>query len=121
MKDLEKYLRENAPETPEEGQFLIEMNARLSNVEGIKQTVDAEHRRWKRVVVISLVAGLVLGCALSALVWLCPVRADASAWTKALQTLQEWKPELLGLIAVCSISLGVLSLKKGSEFSLLRR
>ena len=45
MKDLDRFLRENAPETPEEGQFLIETNARLDSVEGIKKTVDGENRR----------------------------------------------------------------------------
>ena len=40
MKDIEQYLRENRPETPVEGQFLIETNARLSKVEGIRRSVE---------------------------------------------------------------------------------
>ena len=47
MKDLEQFLRDNAPETPEEGQFLLETNARLDAVEGIKKTVDGERRRGR--------------------------------------------------------------------------
>ena len=62
MKDLDRFLRENAPETPEEGQFLIETNARLDSVEGIKKTVDGENRRWRVALIIALAAGLVLGC-----------------------------------------------------------
>ena len=45
MKDIEQFLRENAPDTPAEGQFMIETNARLNAVEGIKKEVDgARHR-----------------------------------------------------------------------------
>ena len=62
MKDIEQYLRQNKPETPDEGQFIIETNARLSNVEGIKGTVDAERHRGRLMLVIALVAGLVIGC-----------------------------------------------------------
>ena len=47
MKDLEQFLRDNAPETPEEGQFLLETNARLNAVEGIKKTVDGERHRGR--------------------------------------------------------------------------
>ena len=43
MKDIEQFLRENVPETPDEGQFLIETNARMDSVEGIKKTVDGEY------------------------------------------------------------------------------
>ena len=112
MKDIEQFLRENAPETPEEGQFLLETNARLSQVEGIKQTVDGEHRRWRRAVVIALLAGLVLGCAVTALVQFCPVKVDGSIFNEAVQFLQQWKPYLLGFIALCAIALGWLSLNK---------
>ena len=48
MKDIEQILREGKPELPDEGAFLIETNARLSKVEGIKQEVDGERRRGQR-------------------------------------------------------------------------
>ena len=32
MKDFEQYIRHNAPDTPEEGQFMIETNALLNEV-----------------------------------------------------------------------------------------
>ena len=62
MKDIEQYLRDNAPETPSEGQFLIETNARLNAVEGIKKTVDGERRNGRIALIVALAAGLVLGC-----------------------------------------------------------
>ena len=45
MMDIEQYLRDNKPEMPEEGQFLVETNARLRNVEGVKKCVDEDLRR----------------------------------------------------------------------------
>ena len=68
MKDIEQYLRDNAPETPAEGQFLIETNARLNAVEGIKKTVDGERRRGRIALIVALAAGLVLGCLITLLV-----------------------------------------------------
>ena len=113
MKDIEQFLRDNAPETPDEGQFMIEMNARLNSVEGIKKTVEGENRHWRVALIIALVAGLVLGCAITALVLLFPVeplQVDQSALMKAIQTVQPYKDILFGFIAVCAVALGVLFL-----------
>ena len=117
MKDIEQYLRENAPETPDEGQFMIETNARLNAVEGIKKTVDGEHRHWRRVLLITLVAGLVLGCLLTLLVIFHPIQpaADTTAFTKAIEALQDKKEILFGFIAVCAIVLGVVSVTRRKE------
>lgn len=113
MKDLEQFLRDNKPEMPDEGQFMIEMNARLNAVEGIKQTVDGESRRWRKALIITLVVGLVLGSALTALVLLHPLPAlgvDESILTKSVQFLQDKNEFLFGFIAVCATALGILSL-----------
>ena len=118
MKDIEQYLRENAPETPDEGQFLIETNARLGAVEGIKKTVDGERRHWRVVLLVTLAAGLVLGCLLTLLVLFYPVQVDGSAFSKALETLQDKKEILFGVIAVCAIALGVVSVTRKKEVPL---
>lgn len=110
MKDIEQLLRDNVPDTPDEGQFMIEMNARLNQVEGIKQTVDGEHRRWRIVLIIALIAGLMLGCAVTALVLLYPLQplhVDESFLTKTVQTLQRYRSILFGFIAACATALGV--------------
>jgi hypothetical protein len=101
MKDFEQFLRDNAPETPEEGQFLLETNARLNAVEGIKKTVDVERRRGRKALIVALVAGLVIGCVVTLVLMFCPVGS-----------LQESKEFFWGLIAVCSLALGILLLKK---------
>ena len=113
-KDIEQYLRDNAPGIPDEGQFLIETNARLRNVEGIKQTVDTERRRGRSILIITLVAGLVLGCLATLLVLFYPARsaADSSAFIQALEALRAGRELLFGGIALLSIALGVVSLGK---------
>ena len=113
MKDIEQFLRETRPETPDEGQFMIEVNARLNQVEGIKDTVDGENRRWRKALVIALVAGLVLGCLLTLLVIFFPVealQADSSAFVKALDSLQKGREILFGIVAILAIALGLVFL-----------
>ena len=60
--DIEQYLRDNKPEMPEEGQFLVETNARLCNVEGVKKCVDEDRHRGRMALIIALAVGLGLGC-----------------------------------------------------------
>lgn len=118
MKDFEQFIRDNAPDTPEEGQFMIETNARLNEVEGIKRTVDGEHRRWRMALIVALVAGLVLGCLATLLIMFYPVQPAQSgitAFAKAVEAMQGWKEVLMGFIACCAIALGVLFMTKKRE------
>lgn len=113
MKDIEQYLRENAPETPKEGQFMIEMNARLNAVEGIKKTVDGERRNGRIALIVALAAGLVLGCVITLLVLFLPApAADSSALAKALEALQDKQEFLFGGVALLAVALGIVSLRK---------
>jgi hypothetical protein len=114
MKDIEQFLRDNAPETPAEGQFIIETNARLNAVEGIKKEVDGVHRRGRIALIIALAAGLVLGCVITLLVLFYPVQptVDNTIFTQALEALQNKKEFLYGAIALFAIALGVVSLRK---------
>lgn len=118
MKDIDQFLRDNAPETPDEGQFLIETNARLDSVEGIKKTVDDENRRWRIALVIALASGLVLGCIVTLLVMFYPVqpaRADVSFITRTVEALRDWKEVLMGFIACCAIALGLIFMTRKRE------
>lgn len=114
MKDIEQYLRENVPETPAEGQFIIETNARLNAVEGIKKTVDGERRNGRIALIVALAAGLVLGCVITLLVLFMPAQpaADSSAFTRALEALQDKQYFLFGGIALLAVALGIVSLRK---------
>ena len=118
MMDIEQYLRDNKPEMPEEGQFLVETNARLCNVEGVKKCVDEDRHRGRKALIIALVTGIVLGCLTSMLVALYPlpsIEINHSVIAKAVATLQEWKEFLIALIAGCSIALGVILITRESS------
>ena len=118
MTDIEQYLRENNPEMPEEEQFLIETNARLNNVEGIKRCVDEDRHRGRTALVIALVVGLVLGCLVTLLVMFYPapsIGASSVAWGKLISGLQEWKEVFIALIAACAIALGVVFMSRKKE------
>ena len=118
MNDIEHYLRENKPETPAEGQFLIETSARLNAVEGIRQEVVRSRRRGRIALVIALAAGLVLGCLATAVVLLYPVeplRAEQTFLTGFVATLQGAKEYLFGLIAACALALGLLAVTRKKE------
>ena len=117
MKDIEQFLRENAPDTPAEGQFMIETNARLNAVEGIKKEVDGSRHRGRIALIIALAAGLVLGCLITLLVLFYPAQpaADNTAFTDAIEALQDKKGLLFVGIALLAIALGVVSLRKKQE------
>ena len=118
MNDIEQYLRDNKPEMPDEGYFLMETNARLSTVEGIKDTVSAERRRGRMALIIALAAGLVLGCAVTLLILLYPAgsgQAGSLHMDKLIESLQAWKNVFLVLIPACAIALAIIFLKRSPE------
>jgi sensor c-di-GMP phosphodiesterase-like protein len=118
MKDIEQILREGKPELPDEGAFLIETNARLSQVEGIKSEVDAQKHRWHKALFAALVAGIVVGTLITLLVVFYPaasLAASQSAIANAIETLKDYELFLLIPIAACAIALGVLSMNRKKE------
>ena len=122
MMDIEQYLRDNKPEMPEEGQFLVETNARLCNVEGVKKCVDEDRHRGRMALIIALAAGLGLGCLATLLVMFYPlpsIEVSQSAIARILAGLREWKELLIALVAVCAIALGVVFITRKSDSSSL--
>ena len=118
MKDIEQILRDNKPELPDEGAFLIETNARLSQVEGIKSTVDHEYRRGRKALIIALAAGLVLGCAIALLVTFYPLPSleiDRTAFTDIIETLRGYRQYILIPLAGIAIALGVVVMNKKQQ------
>ena len=118
MMDIEQYLRDNKPEIPEEGQFLIETNARLCNVEGVKKCVDEDRHRGRMALIIALAVGLGLGCLTTLLVVFCPLpttEVGQSAIAMIMAGLKEWKEFMIALVAVCAIALGVVFMARKKE------
>ena len=116
--DIEQYLRDNKPEMPEEGQFLVETNARLCNVEGVKKCVDEDRHRRRMALIIALAVGLGLGCLATLLVVFCPLQSievGQSAIAMIMAGLKEWKEFMIALVAVCAIALGVVFMARKKE------
>jgi len=118
MMDIEQYLRDNKPEMPEEGQFLVETNARLRNVEGIKKCVDEDLLRSRMALIIALAVGLGLGCMATLLIVFCPlpsIEVGQTVIARIMTGLKEWKEFLIALVAGCAITLGVVFMTRKNE------
>ena len=74
MKDsnIEDILRQAKPVVKNDPAFLMETRRRMEQVEGIKQEVDRQHRKSRIILIATLVAGLVVGMAAMAVVFLFP-------------------------------------------------
>lgn len=118
MIDIEQYLRDNKPQMPEEGQFLVETNARLCNVEGVKKCVDEDRSRGRMALIIALAVGLGLGCLATLLVLYCPlpsIEVGHTAIVRIIAGLKEVKEYLIALVAVCAIALGIVFITRKKE------
>lgn len=118
MTNIEQYLRDNKPDIPEEGQFLIETNARLSKVEGIKLCVEEDHHHGRTALVIALAGGFLLGCLVTLLIMLYPLPSiivDSASFDSIIAKLQEWRDVFIAMIAACAIVLGVVFMTRKEE------
>ncbi len=120
MKDLEQYLRDNKPVVKDDPTFILKTRNRLEAVEGIKAEVDRQHTRGRRALVIALVAGLVVGVAVTAIAiaFLYPVSPDSVAkgiLDSLCLFLQSYKQFLLLPVALLAIALGLVLTNKPSK------
>ena len=118
MMDIEQYLRDNKPDMPEEGQFLVETNARLRNVEGVKKCVNEDLRRGRMALIITLAVGLALGCLISLWVVFYPmpsIEVGQTVIARIMTGLKEWMDFLIVLVAGCAITLGVVFMTRNNE------
>lgn len=72
-KDIESFLRENRPQVKNNPTFLLEVQRKMREVEGIKAEVDRQQKYGKIALVITLVFGLLLGALTMLLAYLVPV------------------------------------------------
>jgi len=109
--DIESLLRENKPHVKDNPTFLLEVQHKMRAVDGIKSEVDRQRRYGRHALVIALVAGLVLGCIITALAYLFPIDPESlgeSLIADIKMILDPWKHYVLIFMAICAITLGVI-------------
>lgn len=109
--DIESLLRENKPHVKDNPTFLLEVQHKMRAVDGIKSEVDRQRRYGHQALVIALVAGLVLGCIITALAYLFPINPESlgeSLIADIKMILDPWKHYVLIFMAICAITLGVI-------------
>ena len=108
--DIESLLRENKPHVKDNPTFLLEVQHKMRAVDGIKSEVDRQRRYGHQALVIALVAGLVLGCIITALAYLFPIDPESlgeSLIADIKMILDPWKHYVLIFMAIFAITLGI--------------
>ena len=72
-KDIESFMRENRPQVKDNPTFLLEVQRKMREVEGIKSEVDRQRKYGRIALVVTLVFGLLLGALTMLLAYLVPV------------------------------------------------
>ena len=113
---LEKFLRENRPQTENDPTFILETRRRMAQVEGIKAEVDRTRNTGRGTLVAALVAGIALGTFATAIAFFYPINPDPMASgliDKVRLFLESYKQYLIPAVASLSVALSlVLSLRQ---------
>ena len=107
--DIEKLLKEARPVIKDDPAFLMETRRRMEQVEGIKSEVDRQHKKGRRILVITLVTGVVVGMLAMLLVFLYPPTArETTVLSQVRDFLYTWKEYLAFVIAAMAVTLGLV-------------
>ena len=109
--DIEYLLRENKPQVSDNPTFLLEVQQKMRVVDGIKSEVDRQRRYGHQALVITLVAGLILGGIVATLAYLYPITPESlgeSLIADIKMVLDPLKHYVLIVMAICAITLGVI-------------
>ena len=109
--DIESLLRENKPQVKDNPTFLLEVQQKMRAVDGLKSEVDRQRSYGHQALVITLVAGLILGCIVATLAYLYPINPELlgeSLIADIKMFLDPWKHYVLIFMAICAITLGVI-------------
>ena len=120
MKEIEYFLRENKPVVKDNPTFILEARRRMEAVEGIKAEVDRQRCYGRLALIITLMAGLLLGVVATAIAFLYPIDAE-SVGKGVLDSIRlfltTWKQYLLLPVALLAIALSMvlISGKRGKS------
>ena len=124
MKDnnIDELLREARPTVKNDPSFLMETRRRMEQVEGIKKEVDRQRRNSRLILIITLAAGLILGMAAMAVVFLFPEQIQGfqnGFLADVRDFLFKWRQYLVFGVAVLAIGLALVlsNGKKNSIFA----
>ena len=110
-KDIESILRDSRPQVQDNPTFLLEVQQKISAVEGIKREVDRQRSHGRFAMILALVSGLILGAAAMSLAYLYPI--DTAAISDGILSdirvfIDSYKQYLMLPIAGCAIALGLI-------------
>lgn len=106
-KDIESFLRENRPQVKDNPTFLLEVQRKMREVEGIKAEVDRQQKYGKIALVITLVFGLLLGALTMLLAYLVPVDEliDTDIFASIRLCVEPIKEYLIVPLIACIVAL----------------
>lgn len=100
---LEQIFAGYQPDLGDSGEFMAALERRLEAVEYIRQMQEAQVRRYRMMVVAALVAGLVLGGGLTAVVLMLPDSVPSLTWVLPGLTLHI-PSEAVRLATICVVA-----------------
>lgn len=106
-KDIESFLRENRLQVKDNPTFLLEVQRKMREVEGIKSEVDRQRKYGRIVLVVTLVFGLLLGALTMLLTYLIPMDelTDADIFASIRLCVEPIKEYLIVPLIACIVAL----------------
>ena len=106
-KDIESFLRENRPQVKDNPTFLLEVQRKMREVEGIKSEVDRQRKYGRIALVVTLVFGLLLGALTMLLTYLIPMDelTDADIFASIRLCVEPIKEYLIVPLIACAVAL----------------
>ena len=105
--DIESFLRENRPQVKDNPTFLLEVQRKMREVEGIKSEVDRQRKYGRIALVVTLVFGLLLGALTMLLTYLIPMDelTDADIFASIRLCVEPIKEYLIVPLIACIVAL----------------
>ena len=106
-KDIESFLRENRPQVKDNPTFLLEVQRKMREVEGIKSEMDRQRKYGRIALVVTLVFGLLLGALTMLLAYLVPVDEliDTDIFASIRLCVEPIKEYLIVPLIACVVAL----------------